>query len=1106
MELNRWKQIERLYYEALEREPGARDAFLDEACAGDEDLRREVARLLACDVPSDSFMQSPAIEIAARALAAEQPIETSTNPTGSLVAGSQIGAYQLLGPLGRGGMAEVHLALDTRLGRKVAVKLLPAEFTTDTGRVRRFAREARAASALNHPNIITIHEIGEVRTGAGATHYIVTEFVEGETLRQRMTNMPQGRLSLAEALDVAAQIAAALATAHKAGITHRDIKPENVMARRDGIVKVLDFGLAKLTEERQVGKETERQGDDSLGSPSPPLSLSSIGAVMGTPRYMSPEQARGDRVDARTDIFSLGVMLFEMIAGRPPFAGAAPNETIAAILRDSPPPLAECAPDAPPEMERILTRALRKNREERYQTVSEMLADLQRLKGGLAQSGFVASSESLGARSYFRFTSRVFSPLGHSRRTRAFIGILFAGLLLGIWGIRPWLTAESYAPSPQAKRFYLEGVNSLRDGSYYKAKGAFAQVIDIDGQHAIPHARLAESWMELDYTDKANAELVLANTLRSSHMADMDKLYIDALNLTASSNFSGAVEKYRKLVSTASDDDKTYAYVDLGRAYERNEDLETARQNYSEAIKLWPQNAAAYLRLGALHVRQQQFSLAQEAFDKAEAIYRTLSNHEGVTEVNFQRGALSNHLGKLDEARNLLEKALDDSNSAYNKYQHIKVKCLLELSKVASVGGRTEEAKKLATKAIESAEADGIENLATAGLIDLGHAFFKQRAYEEAERYFQKALDIARKDKGRRNEARANLSLGSLYVQTGKIDEGLPLLEDARRFYQNGGYRKDDSQCLLFQGRAKLLKGDYDAAVKILDQQLVTARQIENPSQIAQTQIEIASAFGRHDLLPQALRLYEESLNIYKQLGNKFYQCYCLLNHADLLSRLGQYEESREDLNQLSVLLTGLDNNNKYKHSWRIWIHILNARLALGEGNCHLAISEGRDAFKLAKSPPYQLERVDALSILGLAQTCSGDFRDGLETCRRARSLAKLTNNQRQISEVTLALARAEFESGALRDALANALTAQEFFSRNRQSEYEWQAWRIAGQVNKWLGKGNDSAEQFVRANQSLLTLKQNWGEKAFNTYMGRSDLRPLHDSIKEALRNSTKP
>src|SRR5262245_45750172 len=248
VEHDRWEQIERLYHAALEREPDARDEFLDEACAGDENLRREVAGLLACDASSDSFILSPAIEIAARAMAAEPLIEASNNPMGSLIAGSQIGAYQLLEPLGRGGMGEVHLALDTRLGRKVAIKLLPVEFTADAGRVRRFEQEARAASALNHPNIITIYELGETVTENESLRYIVTEYIEGETLRQRMANAPRRQLELSEAIDVASQIAAALSTAHEAGITHRDIKPENVMSRRDGIVKVLDFGLAKLTE------------------------------------------------------------------------------------------------------------------------------------------------------------------------------------------------------------------------------------------------------------------------------------------------------------------------------------------------------------------------------------------------------------------------------------------------------------------------------------------------------------------------------------------------------------------------------------------------------------------------------------------------------------------------------------------------------------------------------------------------------------------------------------------------------------------------------------------------------------------------------------------
>src|SRR5262245_13778191 len=367
MEPDRWEQIERLYHSALEREPGDREAFLDEACAGDEALRREVAGLLACDIPSDSFIQSPAIEIAARAMAGEPHIEASNKSMWSLIAGSQIGAYRLLEPLGRGGMGEVYLALDTRLGRKVAVKSLRAEFTTDAERLRRFEQEARAASALNHPNIITIHEIGET----DSIHYIVTEYVEGETLRQRLTSAPQIRLKLSETIGIAAQIAAALAAAHEAGIIHRDIKPENVMVRRDGIVKVLDFGLAKLTEPSSPAVSTQAT---TLAR-----NRTDTGMVMGTPRYMAPEQARGEKVDARADIFSFGVVIYEMIAGRAPFTGATASDCIAAILKEEPPELSETNQKVTPQLEKIVRRCLEKNPERRFQSASDLCFALEAL-------------------------------------------------------------------------------------------------------------------------------------------------------------------------------------------------------------------------------------------------------------------------------------------------------------------------------------------------------------------------------------------------------------------------------------------------------------------------------------------------------------------------------------------------------------------------------------------------------------------------------------------------------------------------------------------------------------------------------------------------------
>jgi serine/threonine protein kinase/Tol biopolymer transport system component len=352
----RHQQIGQLYHAALELEPGQRAAFLDEACAGDTTLRRRVEALLAAHEQADDFLESPALNAAAELLAARQ--------TGAVE--RQIGHYQILSLLGRGGMGEVYLAQDSRLGRKVALKLLPASFTQDAERVRRFEQEAKSASALNHPNIITIYEVGQVE----AAHFMVTEYIDGQTLRQRM----QSAMKLRKVLDIAIQVASALSAAHAAGIVHRDIKPENIMLRRDGYVKVLDFGLAKLTEKRRAGQAADTEASTREGIDTAP------GVVMGTVTYMSPEQARGEEVDARSDIFSLGTVLYEMVAGRRPFEGGTGGEVISAILNQEPLPLLRYSREATAELERIVSKALRKDREERYQVVKDLLLDLKSLK------------------------------------------------------------------------------------------------------------------------------------------------------------------------------------------------------------------------------------------------------------------------------------------------------------------------------------------------------------------------------------------------------------------------------------------------------------------------------------------------------------------------------------------------------------------------------------------------------------------------------------------------------------------------------------------------------------------------------------------------------
>jgi Tol biopolymer transport system component len=356
MTRDRLQIVEELFEEALRLPPERRAEALARACGSDADLLQEVESLLAAAEETEGFIETSAYNLFADAFGYSE-IQS--------LEGKQIGHYHVLSMLGRGGMGEVYLAEDNVLGRKVAIKALPPNPGASVARLERFVREARAASALNHPNIITIHEIGRFED----SHYIAEEFVEGQTLRERITGP---LIDIAVAIDVAIQVSQALSASHDAGIVHRDIKPENIMLRPDGVVKVLDFGLAKFTE-TAAAKMTNSSG--AFGANSADETLP--GTVMGTVTYMSPEQARGTAIDGRTDIFSLGVVLYEMLCGRPPFKGETPSDTIAEILKSEPKPLAEVTGNLPAGLESIVDKALCKDVSARYQSAREMLSELR---------------------------------------------------------------------------------------------------------------------------------------------------------------------------------------------------------------------------------------------------------------------------------------------------------------------------------------------------------------------------------------------------------------------------------------------------------------------------------------------------------------------------------------------------------------------------------------------------------------------------------------------------------------------------------------------------------------------------------------------------------
>jgi eukaryotic-like serine/threonine-protein kinase len=348
----RWRQVETLYHAALEHEPGARDAFLAQACAGDEELRREVEELLRYDGATENFINGNALEFEARRFKPEDLSQTGHQ----LLPGQIVGAYKILALLGRGGMGVVYRARDERLRRDVAIKVLPASLTNDADRLRRFEQEAHATSALNHPNILTVHDLG-IHDGSP---YIVAELLEGEELRKQLD---EGALPVRTVIDYAQQIASGLAAAHAKGIVHRDLKPENLFITKDGRVKILDFGLAKL--------RPTQMGAGDMDAP-PLKNITEPGVVMGTVGYMSPQQVRGEETDHRSDIFAFGVILYEMLSGERPFRGASAIEVMNAILKEEPTELGETNAKVSAQLEKLVWRCLEKRPERRFHSAHDL--------------------------------------------------------------------------------------------------------------------------------------------------------------------------------------------------------------------------------------------------------------------------------------------------------------------------------------------------------------------------------------------------------------------------------------------------------------------------------------------------------------------------------------------------------------------------------------------------------------------------------------------------------------------------------------------------------------------------------------------------------------
>ena len=965
----------------------------------------------------------------------------------------------------------VYIAEDAVLRRRVALKTLsPTRNSGDQQYRARFLREARASSKLSHPHIATIYDYGETDDGQP---YIVMELIKGPTLKDLIET---GALNIPQAVKIIEQVAEALGEAHRHGIIHRDIKPSNISINERGEVKVLDFGLAK-----NIPSDSEDAGMIGV------LSTQTVdGVIMGTPMYLSPEQAIGAEVDARSDLFSLGSVLYECVAGQPAFSGVNPIEICAKVIRDEPQSPSSLNSSVPAELNNIALKLLSKKPEARYQNARELLTDLKSIQTNAGEYP-AHTMPPLSVASTARRVGALATLSDIVKRPRVSIVYLFVTIaLLALAALGIWSLAKprQYQPPVEAKRYYDDGIRALQDGTYYKASKLLEEAVKLDPNFAVARARLAEAWAELGYLEKASTEISRATLVDRSSLNEMDALYLRAINASVSRDFKGSIESYLAMTRKTQEVDQAHIYIDLGKAYEKTEDLKSALDSYQEAIKRNSQYAPAFLRQGIIYTRQQEFPNAETAFDKAFQLYDIQTNPEGLAEVLYYRGVLFTSKGDAPRAREELERALQVVRAFSSTSQQVKT--MLQLSSVYRLLGDTESAKRYTTDAIDLARTNGLNDLTTQGLIELGNVFFYRSEINEAEKYFKQALDLARNDKIRINEVRSLFSLGSMYVQQDNPDEGIPYLEQALPFFQQNGYRKEVMQSETLLGQAYDLKGKYSEALKAFGEQLQIATQLNNQIQIGLSHKGLGTAFAHQEKYTEALDHFQQSYSIYNTVGNKLYAGYNLISRADVLWRLGRYEDARASLSQASSLAEQPDG--KFKQLWGR-LYVVQAPMALSEGLFPKAIADGRQAMTRDNSSTKH-PSIESQYTVGLAQSLSGLRDVGLKTCEDAAAQANRSGDPRLVAGSQLALAEAMLLSGKPEQALTVAKSAQQLFERSGQLESEWRAWLFIGRAEQQLGDKPAARASLLRADAILSSLEQRWGAEYYKAYISRPDIR----------------
>lgn len=1041
-----WERLKPLFNAALEAPEGQRKAFIGEICGDDAELRQELNELVEAHDRQVSTQNNITVHI--------KNLITTTLPQfdpGEIV----LGRFRIVRRLGAGGMGDVYQAIDIELSQTIALKTIRSEFVGDPGILARFKKEVQLARRISSANVCRIHELfllsGDSRAYASA--FLTMEYLDGILLADRVRE--GGPVPWREAQAILVDVCAGLSMIHDAGIIHRDLKCRNIMlVEREGARRavLMDFGLAH---ELPLAASTAETG---LTRPS---------TIAGTPEYMAPEQFEGKETSPATDIYAAGVVLYEIVTGKHPFAASSPLG--AALLRAKrPDPIASLQKGVPHRWDLVIAKCLEYEATRRYQSARELA---QAIENRVSLRGVL------------------FRPSGSSRSVHAAL-LLAACLVLCATAVFVWRQFNNYHPPvPEARRWYEAGTERLREGAYLQATRALQRATQLDRRFGLAHARLADAWSELDFTGTAEHEMVLASAPeQEGNLPDLDRKYIEAVRATLIHDFPAAVQGYLKILHALPNDQKSYGYVDLGRAEEKAGRIADALKSYEAAAKLGPDNPAPFVHLGILESRRQDAEGAAAAFAQAESLYQSKSNTEGLAEVAFQRGHAANDRGDEVLAKASLEKCIELSDQIPSP--QMEIRALTQLSTVEYYSDQDDAAIADAEQAIQKAQDNNLEYWATDGLIREANAYLDKMDLTSAEKVLEKAIQQAASNQHPRLEANARLTLASVRDKQGRRDEQIELAQQAMRYYQEYGFLTQASQATDLFVRALEGKGKFAQALQPGKDLLELARKSAIPVDVESAHETLGGVLLGMQRYPEALAHFQEALGLSKATHEN--EAYQLLHCAEALWHLGRYSEAEAMLSFIPV-------KKRKQPDIALAVDRMSAEMLLSQRHFSQALRLASEAAKAYPSAAplerFQLKRVEVLADAEL-----GRDKDAQRNVNELVRLAQSESNEELFAQANLVQAVVYLRSHMPERAETFSELAERYFNQAGEVESQWLSLAYLALASK--GDPPSYAERATEALDTLSSIEHTWKPEDYRQYCSRPDVQATLQALPRLKRS----